>query len=382
MTAPTADPSRGDKRKMTVSERSIPALTAALQGWLDGLASEPGRPMVSGVRLPDSNGLSSTSLLFEVTWSGAGDQRRGSYVARMPPEASAVPVFPRYDLPGQFDVISRVAAGCDIPLPTLRWNVPDGGAIGAPFFVMDHVDGRVPLDNPPYVFTGWLLEAAPDERALLQRASVHLLARLHAMAAEEAAAVPGLRPPAGLGSLRYHVEQQRDYYRWALLDDGIRVPIIERSLDWLEQHWPADPGPDVLCWGDARIGNVIYRGFEPVAVLDWEMAAVGPRELDVGWFVFMHRFFQDIAEFFEVEGLPDFLRRSDVERCYEELTGWQLRDMDFYLTYAALRHAIIMARIRRRMIHFGEDEVPEDPDDYVMHRASLERLLAGTYRWD
>jgi aminoglycoside phosphotransferase (APT) family kinase protein len=112
------------------------------------------------------------------------------------------------------------------------------------------------------------------------------------------------------------------------------------------------------------------------------MAAIGPRELDVGWFVFLHRFFQDIAEFFEVEGLPDFLRRSDVEQCYQELTGWQLRDMDFYLTYAALRHAIIMARIKRRMIHFGEDEVPEDPDDYVMHRASLERLLAGTYRWD
>jgi aminoglycoside phosphotransferase (APT) family kinase protein len=160
------------------------------------------------------------------------------------------------------------------------------------------------------------------------------------------------------------------------------VPIIERSLDWLEQQWPADRGPDVLCWGDARIGNIIYQGFEPAAVLDWEMAALAPRELDVGWFIFLHRFFQDIAEFFGAPGLPDFLRRSDVERCYAELTGWQLRDMDFYLTYAALRHAIIMARIKRRMIRFGEDEVPADIDDYVMHRASLEQLLEGTYRWD
>ena len=381
MTAPTADPSHGAKRKMTVSERSIPTLTAALQDWLDRQRSELGRPTVSRVRLPDSNGLSSTSLLFDVTWSGDGDERRRSYVARMPPEASAVPVFPRYDLPGQFDVIRQVAAGCDIPLPTLRWNVPDGGALGTPFFVMDQADGRVPLDNPPYVFTGWLLEATAEERALLQRASVQILAKLHAMPAG-AAAVPALRPPAGRDALRYPVDQQRDYYKWALLDDGVRVPIIERSLAWLDDHWPREPGPDVLCWGDARIGNVIYQGFEPVAVLDWEMAAIGPRELDVGWFVFMHRFFQDIAEFFEVEGLPDFLRRSDVERCYQELTGWQLQDMDFYLTYAALRHAIIMARIRCRMIHFGEDEVPSDPDDYVMHRASLERLLAGAYRWD
>ncbi len=34
------------------------------------------------------------------------------------------------------------------------------------------------------------------------------------------------------------------------------------------------------------------------------------------------------------------------------------------------------------MIHFGEDEVPDDIDDYVMHRASLDKMLDGTYRWD
>ncbi len=381
MTASAADQSHSEKRKMTVSERSVAALAAALQDWLDGRAAGPGRPTVSGVRMPDTGGLSSMSVLFEACWAGEDAERRGAYVARLAPEPSAVPVFPRYDLPVQFEVISRVATCCDIPLPKLRWNEPDGGALGTPFFVMDQVEGRIPLDNPPYVFTGWLLEAAPEERALLQRATVAILAELHAIP-EAAAAFPALRPPAGRDALRHHVDQQRDYYRWALADDGIRVPIIERSLVWLDEHWPRDPGPDVLTWGDARIGNVIYRGFEPAAVLDWEMAALGPRELDVGWFVFLHRFFQDIAEFFGVEGLPDFLRRSDVVRSYQELSGVPLRDMDFYLVYAALRHAIVMARIKRRMIHFGEDQVPDDPDDYVMHRASLEKLLAGTYRWD
>ena len=47
--------------------------------------------------------------------------------------------------------------------------------------------------------------------------------------------------------------------------------------------------------GDARIGNVLYEGFTPVAVLDWEMAALGPRGLDLGWLVFLHAFFQMIA---------------------------------------------------------------------------------------
>ena len=380
MAVPAADGSHTEKRKMTVSERSIPVLTAALREWLSGRLA-PDRPAVSEVAMPDTGGLSSTSLLFEASWPGGGTEHRGRYVARMAPEPSAMPVFPGYDLPLQFEVISRVASCCDIPLPTLRWNEPDGDALGTPFFVMDQVDGRIPLDNPPYVFTGWLLEAPPEDRARLQQASVAILAKVHAIP-EPAARFPGLRPPAGVDALRHHLAQQQDYYRWALADDGFRIPIIERSLVWLEEHWPRDPGPDVLCWGDARIGNIIYRGFEPAAVLDWEMAALSPRELDVGWFVFLHRFFQDIAEFFEQPGLPDFLRRSDVERCYAELTGWPLRDMDFYLTYAALRHAIVMARIKRRMIHFGEDQPPDDPDDYVMHRASLEQLLAGTYRWD
>jgi aminoglycoside phosphotransferase (APT) family kinase protein len=375
---PAEDRVPGEKVKMTVSERSLGSLGPALESWLAGRAGGTERPSVTGVRVPDTGGLSSTSVLFEASWGGG---KQGAYVARMAPEASAVPVFPSYDLATQFEVIGQVAARCGIPLPALRWNEPDAGPLGTPFFVMDQVDGRIPLDNPPYVFTGWLLEATPAQRALLQRASIAILAQVHAIA-DPAAAFPALRPPPGRDALRWHVGRQHDYYRWALAGDGIQVPIIERSLDWLAEHWPRDRGPDVLSWGDARIGNIIYSGFEPAAVLDWEMASLGPRELDVSWFVFLHRFFQDIAEFFGLPGLPDFLRRSDVEACYQELSGHPLRDMDFYLVYAALRHAIVMARIKRRMIHFGEDQVPEDPDDYVMHRASLDKLLAGTYRWD
>jgi aminoglycoside phosphotransferase (APT) family kinase protein len=382
----------GERIKMTVSERSARELAEGLTGWLaarlgDVEQAAGGRPdavtglTVHSARFSGSGGLSSTSVLFEAGWVSGGAERHGRYVARLAPETSAVPVFPRYDLATQFQVISQVAARSDVPVPAVRWYEPDERVLGSPFFVMDQVDGRVPLDNPPYVFTGWLLDATASQLSQLQRASVQVLAALHAIAGP-ATAFPGLCPPGGADPLRWHVSQQREYYQWALSDDGIRVPIIERSLDWLAGHWPRDPGPDVLSWGDSRIGNIIYQGFEPAAVLDWEMAALGPRELDVSWFIFLHRFFQDIATFFDQPGLPGFLRRSDVQRCYQELTGYQLRDMDFYLTYAALRHAIVMARIKRRMIHFGEDQVPEDPDDYVMHRAALEELLAGTYRWD
>jgi aminoglycoside phosphotransferase (APT) family kinase protein len=377
----SADRSPGEEIKMTVSQRDVDSLAAAVTDWLADRLGTAEPPVISGVRMPTSGGLSSTSLLFEAEWVADGRPERGAFVARMAPESSAVPVFPKYDIPGQFELIEQVAARCDVPIPRLRWNQPDGGPLGTAFFVMDQVSGRVPLDNPPYVFGGWLADATTQERNALTEASVRVVADLHAIAGASAA-FPSLRPPDGIDSLRWHVDQQYAYYRWALADEGFTIPIIERTLAWLEQNWPAGRGPDVLSWGDARIGNIIFDGFTPAAVLDWEMAAIGPRELDLAWFIFLHRFFQDIAEFFELPGLPDFLRRSDVERLYAEFTGYQPRDMDFYLIYAALRHAIVMARIRRRMIHFGEEQVPEDPDDYVMHRASLEKLLAGTYRWD
>lgn len=72
---------------------------------------------------------------------------------------------------------------------------------------------------------------------------------------------------------------------------------MEHALAWLEDNFPDDVAatPPVLAWGDARIGNVLYRDFRPVAVLDWEMAAVGPRELDVAWMIFAHMVFQELA---------------------------------------------------------------------------------------
>jgi aminoglycoside phosphotransferase (APT) family kinase protein len=109
------------------------------------------------------------------------------------------------------------------------------------------------------------------------------------------------------------------------------------------------------------------------------MAGLGPRELDLGWTIFMHRFFDDLALQFGLPGLPDFLRRGDVAATYAELTGHTPRDLDWYTAYAAVRHAVIMTRIGMRSAHFGEAEMPADLDDLITHRAALEAMLAGTY---
>ena len=249
--------------------------------------------------------------------------------------------------------------------------------LGAPFFVMERVDGQVPPDVMPYNFgDSWVSAATPEERARLQSSTVSVLARLHSISDAERT-FGFLGDGRGESALRRHVDSQRAYYQWVVGDR--RGPLLERCFDWLEAHWPEHEGPTALSWGDARIGNVMYRGFEPVAVLDWEMAALAPPEVDLGWLIFLHRFFEDLARSFGLTGLPDFLRRDAVAAHYASLTGYAPRDLDFYTMYAALRHGIVMTRVQLRAIHFGEAAMPESYDDLVMHKGTLEAMLEGTY---
>ncbi|MBB2911886.1 aminoglycoside phosphotransferase (APT) family kinase protein [Streptosporangium becharense] len=367
---------RGQAGRMRTSTRDLAELRDRMRAWLSRRLGSPVE--VSPLSRPAGNGLSSETLIFDARRASPGDGRTMRCVARMAPASEAVPVFPSYDLGRQFEVMRLVGERTAIAVPRTMWFEPDPEPMGAPFLVMERLRGQVPPDMTPYTMAGWLLDASPADRERLQRSSVEILARLH----ETPFTARELRPfePPGRDSsaLRRHVDDQRAYYEWA--HGSLRIPVLERAFDWLEEHWPDAPGPDVLNWGDARIGNVMYRDFTPVAVLDWEMAAVLPREADLGWMIFLHRFFQDVAEMMGLPGLPGFMRREDVCRAYREMTGHTPRDLDFYEMYAALRHGVIMARVWRRRIHFGEQPMPGDPDDLVLHRASIERMLDGARR--
>jgi aminoglycoside phosphotransferase (APT) family kinase protein len=359
----------------TRSSRDREALRARLEAWLAGRLPRGSDPTVPELSSPSATGMSSETLLFEAEWTEGGDRRRSSLVARVAPDPSDQPVFPHYDLGAQFQLLRLLAESGSVPVPAARWLETDRGPLGAPFFVMDRVEGRVPPDSPPYLFGGWLKEASAGERRSLQDATVRAIARLHAEDAQRAPFLafdlPGDTP------LRRHVENQRRFHAW-VVGDGIRHPILERAFEWLEKDWP-DESATVISWGDSRIGNVIYDRFEPAALLDWEMAALGPRELDLGWIVFLHAFFQDIALKMGLAGLPEFLRAEDVAATYAEAAGLPVPELRWYEVYAALRHGIIMARIQRRAVHFGESEWPADPDEVIPHRGLLERMLDGSY---
>ncbi len=355
------------------STRDYELLRTQLEEWIRRRVAGA---TVSELIVPESNGMSSETVLFDLVVPGEPEPR--GLVARIAPDPAADPVFRVYDMERQFLTMQMVAEHTDVPVPTVLWLETGSDVIGVPFFVMERIQGIVPPDVLPYTFgDNWFFDADPADQQRLERRAVEALAALHELSGNGPAAFLAW-PDDGVSPLRHHVEEQRAYYEWVAAD-GVRSPLIERGFEWLDAHWPGNPDDAVFSWGDARVGNMMFDDFTPVAVLDWEMASVGPREIDLGWMIYIHRFFQDLVEDLGLPGMPHILRRDTVAEIYRESTGYEAKDLDFYTAYAALRHGIVMFRITRRSIRFGEAEMPEDPDHAILHHAHLARMLDGEY---
>ncbi len=348
--------------------RSLAELEPALSAWALARFAEP--VVVTNVASP-GNGMSSETVLFDVYNVAEGVVDR--YVARLAPLPDVYPVFPNYDLELQRKCMDLVRVCTDVPAPEVTFFERDLEWLGTPFLVMRRIDGEAPPDIPPYVFGGWVMDASPEQRRGLQDATVRVLARLHEIAPSTHELSFLSRPQHGTGALDQQLGYQRWYYEWAR--DGVSYPLIERTLAWLDANRPAEGDP-VFNWGDARIGNVLYVDFEPAAVLDWEMATIGPREVDLAWMIFLDTFFDDLAARFEMPALAGFMDRDDVVTAYESLTGHTVRALEWFEVLAALRFAIVSVRTSTRGIAYGQMEPPAEPDDLIMFRGLLERMLA------
>ncbi|KAA1421279.1 phosphotransferase family protein [Nocardioides humilatus] len=362
------------------SSRDPATVRARLEEWLAGVLPAGADPEVTLHEGIQTNGMSSETVLLAITATENGTRATKEYVARVAPAAEDLPVFPAYRLQDQYDAMRLAGELAGVPVPPVGLIEPTGDVLGTPFFLMDRLDGAVPPDVLPYTFgDNWLFDAPAEQQEALQRSSVEVLAKLHGIAgaAERFAFLdPAVTGHEGATPLARNVAKLRAWYDYAIdaAEGSPPSPLIDRGLAWLEGNLPPE-GEPVLIWGDARIGNVMYRDFAPVAVLDWEMATLGPRELDLAWMVFAHAVFQEISTMMGLPGMPDFMTADDVARTYEELSGVQVGDLTWYQVFAAVIWGIVFLRTSARQVHFGEIARPEDPESVMHHRPLFERLL-------
>lgn len=358
------------------SKRDPQELARTLESWF---SSRFGHPVgVSDVAIPEGTGMSSETLLMTLHHQSPSSAAE-SLVVRLAPDMNDWPVFRVYDLDAQARVMKLVGARSSVPVPNVRFVETDASVLGSPFLVMDRVSGRALPDMPPYVFGGsYMDQLTVDDQRTLGRTVAQLQAQIHAIdlnAAEKDGFDLSFLPSRQGSAVERLLAEQSDYYNWARGE--LRLPIIENALDWLAAHPPREPGPTVINWGDARPGNVLFDGLQPTAVLDWEMVNVGPAGVDVGWLIFMHIFFQSLADIFELPGFPEFCRPDDIIAAYVQAGGREISDLDWYIKFASLRFAAVAIRTSLREAAYGNREMPTDPEDLIMHKDMLYRQFTN-----
>ena len=244
----------------------------------------------------------------------AGGASRELFAVDLETPEGALELVLRRDPPGRIGESDRglemrvlqAAAEAGVPVPRVHWGSSDPAVLGAPFFLMDRVEGetlaRRLLRDPGF---------AQARRAMTRQLGA-ALARVHAVDVRrpELAALPG--PPPGASPARAVVEQTAERARALALEPH---PVLELMERWLLERVPAS-GPAALVHGDYRIGNVIFGPEGLRAILDWELAHVGDPLEDLGWLcVRTWRFGSDALP---VGGIGT---REELVAAYEEAGG-------------------------------------------------------------
>jgi aminoglycoside phosphotransferase (APT) family kinase protein len=292
-------------------------------------------------------------------WRRHGQWHEEAFVCRSAPLGQSV--YMTYDLESQYRTLATLQAA-PVPVAPLVGFEPSSEVLGSAFYVMRAVAGQAPPDIPPFTIGGWVLEATAEQQRMLYESSIDMLARIHCV---DHAPLDLAHLPHGLDAVLAETEA---WLRWAA--EGRHYRVLEVTLAWLREHPPDATSDPTLNWGDARPGNLLYRDFEAVCVLDWEMASVGPPEMDLGWWLFVNRHHTDGIGFPRLPGFPD---DSTTIAHWEHATGRRANDVFFFDVFAGLRFGIIVLRDLLRSV----EDVTLLPDWNNDHNNTVTRLLTS-----
>jgi aminoglycoside phosphotransferase (APT) family kinase protein len=296
---------------------------------------------VSDLKIPEGTGMSNVTLLFDISWEEAGETASEACVGRLQPVVER-PVFPGYDLSLQYRVMEILSEQTDIPAPTMRGLELDTAVLGVPFYIMKKTEGRIPTDMPPYNMDGWMMhETTLEQREKLWNAGLDTMARFHQLDHRALGFDFMDQPELGSTPLQQQLQYWRDYHDWAM--EGRQHEIGSAALDWLQDNQPAEEMTR-LCWGDSRIGNIIFTEdcSAVAAVLDWEMAVLGNPVQDLAWYCYIDNTFAEGLGMPRLEGLPSY--ESTVAR-WQAATGYPIDDFEYYKVFAGMRYGLILSRI-------------------------------------
>lgn len=267
------------------------------------------------------------------------DAKGCRYVLRKKPNGVLLPSAHAIDR--EYRVI-RALANTGVPVPRVRCYCEDPAVIGAPFYLMDFVEGRIFWDPA-------LPELDAPQRAAVYDEMNRVIAMLHTVDPEEVGLGDYGRPE---GFLARQIDRWTKQYRASATEE---IEAMDRLIEWLPHHLPVSSQAGIF-HGDFRLDNLIFHPTEPriLAVLDWELSTLGHPLADFAYHMLPWRLtsseFRGMAEReLAPLGIPS---EEEYVRRYFERTGqaMDVRAYEFGVVYSMFRLAAILQGILKRAI--------------------------------
>lgn len=232
-----------------------------------------------------------------------------------------------------FPLAPRVYALCEDP-----------SIIGSTFYVMERRHGIVVRDEEPPTINNH-----PDMRHQVSLALIDALAGLHAIDIE-AAGLTHLGKPHGF--VERQVRGWTDRWNRSKTSD---VPDMDALAQWLVESLPPNPDRPTIVHGDFKLDNLMFDASDrprPVAVFDWEMAALGDPLVDVG--ILLAYWAANASSrrdtLTTVTTLPGWLTSRELVDRYAERSGRDLSALKFFEVFALFKVAVVIQQIYHRFV--------------------------------
>jgi aminoglycoside phosphotransferase (APT) family kinase protein len=273
-----------------------------------------------------------SNLTYEI-----GDGER-SWVLRRPPHGHVLATA--HDMGREYRVMSALA-GTGVPVPATYGLCTDERVLGAPFYVMEKVDGT------PYRSAAELAPLGPERVHEISQRLVDTLVALHDVD-------PVDRGLEDFGRADRFLDRQ--VRRWSTQLESSRsrdLPAADELRDRLASNVPEQSPPGIV-HGDYRLDNVLFDQYDrPAAIIDWEMATIGDPLADLALLVVYHKLGRlaggDAVA--DASAAPGFLSEGEVMDRYVSSGGRATSRFGFYLGLAAFKLAGVAEGIYYRHLH-------------------------------
>jgi aminoglycoside phosphotransferase (APT) family kinase protein len=300
----------------------------------------------------DEHGLGEGSIRVEPVGEGHSnvtfvvDRSGWEGVIRRPPRGPLPPSA--HDVLREARVL-RATAG-QARVPQVFATCDDESVIGAPFYVMERVEGHVVTSEVPGELD------APEDKRRMGEELVDALVEVHAVDWERCG-LEGFGKPTG------YLERQLRRFGGLWEHNRTRdIPQVEKVGGWLRDNVP-ESGPATIVHGDYRLGNVMFRSSSPArlnAIFDWEMATIGDPLADLGYLCTLWVDRDDpslgMFELSAVTRQEGFPQRGELIARYEERSGRSMTDIRWYQTLALWKSVVFMEGNYKRAVSGTTDD--------------------------